>query len=1115
MVLSSFSRSHRVADVGSIRRAADQASRKVSMLSQSEGEDRRRVSMQSDGDIERPPAPHLKERVTYIDRETDNQAAVHYFPWFYDQDILIEFRIYQTLYFDLIGATPLAVLCLAFMATRFNFENTLKAGAFFEGAFILWLCGFILLGILILFYSISYVTADENYDCLRISASFMKLLDRRLQDLVGILIHLGCGMFLYARVVEGQCPTSYNWLSQTCNPVADSRAVPGEMVFFIFLLPIICQIGFKSLSIQAVFLCWGISFAYVTASVIYLHNDQNTWDEAWTILVGFITPCLCYEYEKVSRKTFMYGKQVTLLSTDMNSRALARQEMNKALMMEQQRNRTEQQKNRRLLAAEESSKAMMMEKARHEFDIAVLRAEEIRQIMEKEHNQETVRLRHEREIVEIHREEERGSMEKEREQMVSLIGNIAHDLKTPLQSFRMDLELLKSGMTSTLKAEGKISMKAPVPRGSFIGSMNGPMNSSMNNAETGGTTHIDPFAILESLDIASIHMTMGINRFIDYAKASGGIALVPSMETFNLSAAFVMPVNCVKHLSTNIEIIINPFPKEMCLFLITDKHWLVENMLGLLSNAAKFSNGGTVNVTVELLKDQISKNFHMELHKSLDIKDDGSEDQGVKEARAAAEKSPMIKITVIDKGIGISKDARKGLFQPFKQAQRMTGGTGLGLYSLSKRVEALGGRRGAEPRKDGEGSAFWFTFPYRPDHLMQSFEVKEEIRKASLKIGVVEKAVKLRILLIDDSTTVQKVTSRALKAKGHHVEVADNGSLGLDKLTTNYDDFDLVLCDLQMPVMDGFEATRRFRKFEDSKFDRKISTSTDVDDGGSVVSTGTGAGTKKFRLPIIGMSANSDSASKECAFTAGMDRFVPKPFTLGELLPIIERMIPRNRDENAETVLPIIDSSRHENIRTLLPVIEAVNSENTSRQVNSDTGRHLEGVRKSPVSSDLSLNSLQPISESRVVQQKDGEVHDIFRSGTSSDEEEKEEVRGGSRTDSGVGVKALLGRTKSETKRTVEEVKRVYDSVRKDNKDGDIENAHPIYPTTHSLSMISQLSHDFPTPSLLDQQAEETTLLDQQEEHGEHNRDKIEEYRQEMSIEEDEEYKGEEKKGRK
>jgi hypothetical protein len=295
--------------------------------------------MQSDGDIERPPAPHLKERVTVIDKGLNDEASLSYFPFFYDQDTIREFRIYQQLYLDGIGAIPLSILCIAFMATRFNFANTLNDGGLFDAAFILWLCGFILLGIYMVFYSISVVSANENSGWLEMSESFMRLFDGRLQDLVGILIHLGCGMFLYARVVKGQCPNTYNWQTQACNPVANSGTVPGEMVFFIFLLPIICQIGFKSLSIQAVLICWGISFAYVTASVIHMHNEQNTWDEAWIILVGFITPCLCYEYEKGTRKTFMYGRQVSLLSTDMNSRALARQEMNKALMMEQQKNR--------------------------------------------------------------------------------------------------------------------------------------------------------------------------------------------------------------------------------------------------------------------------------------------------------------------------------------------------------------------------------------------------------------------------------------------------------------------------------------------------------------------------------------------------------------------------------------------------------------------------------------------------------------------------------------------------------------------------------------------------------------------------------------------------------
>lgn len=269
------------------------------------------------------------------------------------------------------------------------------------------------------------------------------------------------------------------------------------------------------------------------------------------------------------------------------------------------------------------------------------------------------------------------------------------------------------------------------------------------------------------------------------------------------------------------------------------------------------------------------------------------------------------------------------------------------------------------------------------------------------------------------------MTSRALKAKGHHVEVADNGSLGLEKLTKNYDDFDLVLCDLQMPVMDGFEATRRFRKFENSKFDRKNSTSTDDDDSnvGSAPS-----GTNKFRLPIIGMSANSDSASKECAFTAGMDRFVPKPFTLGELLPIIEKMIPRNHNEpNVGTVLPIIDSSRHDSIRSLLPLIDIVNSE---------AGRHGGGNKKK----NSEETSLETIAETRAsarnIQMDGSEVYDIFGSDTSSEDEEGSTSR--SRINSGaegVGTGKRKsrevvekGRTKSET---IPDITRADDAVRK------------------------------------------------------------------------------------
>jgi hypothetical protein len=85
----------------------------------------------------------------------------------------------------------------------------------------------------------------------------------------------------------------------------------------------------------------------------------------------------------------------------------------------------------------------------------------------------------------------------------------------------------------------------------------------------------------------------------------------------------------------------------------------------------------------------------------------------------------MVRITVEDSGIGIPIESRQQLFKQFSQVQRMTvGGSGLGLYSLSKRSEAIGGSCGVDCRSDGkQGSSFWFEFPYRPDTLMDSEQV--------------------------------------------------------------------------------------------------------------------------------------------------------------------------------------------------------------------------------------------------------------------------------------------------------------------------------------------------------------------------------------------------------
>lgn len=132
-----------------------------------------------------------------------------------------------------------------------------------------------------------------------------------------------------------------------------------------------------------------------------------------------------------------------------------------------------------------------------------------------------------------------------------------------------------------------------------------------------------------------------------------------------------------------------------------------------------------------------------------------------------------------------------------------------------------------------------------------------------------------KILLIDDSLSILKVVSRLLKLNGHTVDTASNGLLGLEKLKKTFDteDYDMVLTDLQMPIMDGIEATDRYRKFELEENLKKP-----------------GLGVKsesKKRLLIVGMSANSDEQSKRDALETGMDYFFTKPFAYKDLQPIL------------------------------------------------------------------------------------------------------------------------------------------------------------------------------------------------------------------------------------
>lgn len=397
---------------------------------------------------------------------------------------------------------------------------------------------------------------------------------------------------------------------------------------------------------------------------------------------------------------------------------------------------------------------------------------------------------------------EKQSIELHAEEMKHLLGNVAHDLKTPMQGFVLGLEGLSKILRSFLFETDK-----------------GRVYSFAQLDDVGKT--------LNTLHDTSKFMFMTINRALDYSKVASGIQLVANLETVRITEVVQWAIDCVKNIKTQVTLEFLPVAPNICSNVITDRMWLVENLLCLISNAVKFTTEGKVTVACTLRDD-------------------------------------MLRFEVEDDGIGVSDSVRHSLFRPYRQAQRFVGGTGLGLFSLSKRVEALHGTCGLDSRSDGKsGSRFWFEISYRPDEPAEEKE-RLSVDESSVSLSDSENKVDepVTVLLVEDALMVQKMTAKALKNIGWQVDVADNGDIGLRMMKEKK--YRMVLMDLQMPVMDGLESVKRLRHYE--------------------LDTGV-----RDRQLIIGVSANSDADTQAASIEVGMDAFLPKPFTVKQLLDLCTR----------------------------------------------------------------------------------------------------------------------------------------------------------------------------------------------------------------------------------
>lgn len=328
---------------------------------------------------------------------------------------------------------------------------------------------------------------------------------------------------------------------------------------------------------------------------------------------------------------------------------------------------------------------------------------------------------------------------------------------------------------------------------------------------------------LKILKFSANNLLAIINDLLDLSKIEAGkLDMIPKDFDIEHTLDNIKKTHSLKASNKGVELTVR-LDRHVPKILIGDAHRLSQILNNLVGNAVKFTDKGQVEINVSLLN--------------------------------ASETSVELNFTVKDTGIGIPADKLLHIFEAFSQASALTnriyGGTGLGL-AITKRLIELQGGKITVVSEAGKGSTFTFTLPFIKSSK-ESLPKETEMKNYSGLSGI-------RILLVEDNKVNQKVANKFLTKWDARVDIADNGQDALHLLEINA--YDIVLMDLLMPVMDGYEAIRKIRKLSKHK-----------------------------DLPVIALTASAMSHEREKAFEAGVNDYICKPFVPSELYNKIAKYV--------------------------------------------------------------------------------------------------------------------------------------------------------------------------------------------------------------------------------